>query len=561
MILLVLAALLISTSAELAIGLAVRGVVDHGFAQNQGQVLDRYFLWLMAAMAVYAIAMFFRLSLATWLGERVVADLRKEAFSRLLSLSPGFFETIKTAEVSSRLVNDAALVQMLIVATAPMALRSLIVLLGGAVLLFVSSLKLATLVVLLLPLLVLPAVAIGHRVRRLSRTSQDELAQVNAVAHESLAAIRTVQAFTHEALDRERLGSAVERAFAAARRRFVTESLLAATIILLIFGLVNGVLWIGAQDVLAGQMTAGELTAFVIYSVLMASALGTLSGVWAQLQRAAGASERLLELLHVEAVIRVPANPTPLPTPTRGAIRFQDVTFRYPSRSDVAALAQFSLEIPPGETVALVGPSGAGKSTVFNLLLRFYDPQAGLVALDGVDLTHVDPHELRSRIGFVAQDPDMFGATVAENIRYGRPAASDEAVARAAEAAGALEFIRQLPEGFQTPLGERGQQLSGGQRQRLAIARCILREARVLLFDEATSSLDSANERLVQDTLDRLRSERTVIIIAHRLATVKMADRIVVIDQGRVVDSGTHAELLRAEGLYSQLARLQFQAS
>ncbi len=559
LIVVVVLVLLVAASAELGIGLAVRSVVDHGFSRTRDGILNGYFFALFGVICLYAVATGFRVWLVSWLGERVVADIRSDVFGHLVNLSQGFFETTKTAEVQSRLVADTSLLQLLIVGTAPGSLRSLVVFCGGAVLLAISSPKLAGIVFVMLPILVLPAAAFGRRVRRLSRAAQDELAHVNVVAHESLDAIKTVQAFTHETLDQLRFAEAVSLALRAAQRRILAESLLASVIILLILGLINGVLWIGARDVLAGKMTAGELTAFVFYAVLMASSLGALSGAWTQLQRASGAAERLLELLNVSPEISAPSEPVALPAPPRGAVRFERVTFCYPSREGIAALDDFSLDIAPGEKVALVGPSGAGKSTVFNLILRFYDPQAGRVLLDDVDVRSVDPRQLRERIGLVSQDPVMFSGDVADNIRYGRPDASDEEVQLAAEAAGAMEFIRKLPQGFQTHLGEHGMRLSGGQRQRLAIARTVLRHSCVLLFDEATSALDSATEQLVQQALHRVAEGRTAIIIAHRLATVQKADRIIVLDEGRAVASGTHADLMQTSALYAELARLQFE--
>lgn len=551
-------ALTVAAGTVLGLGQGMRVLIDQGFAGGDTSLLDRALLVLLGVIALMAASTYGRFFLVSWIGERVVADIRRAVYDHVLTLSPGFFETTKTGEILSRLTTDTTLLQVVVGSSASIALRNALLFLGGTGMLLVTSPKMTGLVALVVPLVVAPIVFFGRRVRKLSRDSQDRIADVGSFVEETLAAIRTVQAFTHEAIDRALFGRRVEEAFDVAIRRVRVRALMTVIVIVLVFGAVGIILWIGGHDVVAGRLTPGELSAFVIYSVVVAGSVGAISEVIGDLQRAAGATERLFGLLSIESDIRAPALPKPLPSPAAGALAFDAVRFHYPSRPDWAALEGFSLDVKPGERVALVGPSGAGKSTVFQLLLRYYDPQAGSIRLDGVELREADPVDVRRRLGLVAQDPVVFSANAWENIRYGRPDATDAEVRAAAEAAHALDFLDALPEGLGTFLGEKGVRLSGGQRQRLAIARAILRDPPVLLLDEATSALDAESERMVQDALDRLMHGRTTLIVAHRLATVLNADRIVVMDKGRVVETGTHAELVAQGGLYARLAALQF---
>ncbi|MDH4310910.1 MAG: ABC transporter transmembrane domain-containing protein [Gammaproteobacteria bacterium] len=555
---LALLALLVAAAAMLALPVALRYLIDNGISSKSSDTINQYFVAFLAAAAVFGVFAALRFYLVSWLGERVVADMRSNVYARVIRMDPAFFEVTRIGEVLSRLTADTTLVQSIAGVNLSITLRSTLSLLGSLVMLGVTSLKLTAILVVLIPVVIVPLIVLGRRVRRLSRTSQDRIADTSSIADETLNAVQTVQAFTLEQINTERFDAAVEDSFGAAVRRTRTRSTLTALATMLVFGAITLVLWMGAHAVVRGEMTGGQLGQFLLYAGYVAIAAASLSEMWGEVQRAAGAMERLLELENAQPTIQAPAQPVALPLPGRGELRFAQVTFRYPSRPEAKALDAFDLQVRNGETVAFVGPSGAGKSTTFQLLLRFYDPESGRVLIDGVDLSQADPLEVRSRIGLVPQDTVLFAASARENIRYGRPGASDAEVEAAAKAAAADEFLRKLPEGYDTFLGERGLRLSGGQRQRIAIARAILRDPPLLLLDEATSALDAESERLVQAALDHLMQGRTTIIIAHRLATVLQADRIVVMDHGRIVAQGTHAELVRANELYARLAALQF---
>jgi ATP-binding cassette subfamily B protein len=554
-----LVALVVAALTTLIVPVAVRRMIDFGFSDRALQLIDSYFAVMIGVVAVLAISSAMRYYLVTTLGERIVADLRSDVFAHLTQLSSSFFDTARTGEIVSRLTADTTQIKSTVGASVSIALRNLLLFLGGAAMMVVTSPRLSLFVLGAIPIIVLPLVGFGRAVRRRGRAAQDTLAEASGYADELIGAVRTLQAFTNEKLAQSRFSAAVERAFAAARDATKARGVLTAVVIFLVFASIVVVLWVGAQDVLVGHITPGRLGQFVLYAVFAAGGLSELSQVWGEIAQASGAAERLFEILDVEPQIKAPPRPLALPAPARGAVEFKDVSFEYPGRPNAPVLNHVSFHVAPGEKLALVGPSGAGKSTVFQLIQRFYDPVAGTVSFDGVSVTEVDPAALRSRIALVPQDAVIFGTSVRENIRFGRPEATDADIEKAAAAAHASEFIRRLPDGYETQVGERGVTLSGGQRQRIAIARAILREAPLLLLDEATSSLDAESETLVQQALGGLMRNRTSIVIAHRLATVQNCDRILVIDHGRIVEEGTHGSLASSSGLYARLAKLQFE--
>ncbi|MFI5001528.1 MAG: ABC transporter transmembrane domain-containing protein [Reyranellales bacterium] len=555
---LALLSLLVAAGTVLAFGACLRALIDRGFAQGRPDVLNYALASLLVVALVLAFASGARFYLVSWLGERVVGSLRKDLFAHVVRLGPAWFEIKRSGDVMSRISNDAQLIEQVIGSSASVALRNTLMCIGGIAMLVVTNPKLALLVLAVVPLVVAPIIIFGRRVRALSREAQARIADMVSEGGETLDAVRTVQAFAQEGHASHRFDVATELAFAAACRRIARRAVMTTLVIFIVFAAVGFLLWMGGHDVIAGRITAGDLTAFVFYAVLVASSGGAISETIGDLQRASGAAERLAELQAEKPVIVEAANPKALPQPTQGAVSFAEVSFRYPTRPDALALDRFDLSVAPGETVAIVGPSGAGKTTVFNLLLRFYDPESGAIRIDGVDIRDMRLADLRHTLAIVPQEPVLFTATVADNIRYGRPDASDAEVRAAAEAASALAFIEALPQGFATDLGNRGVRLSGGQRQRIAVARALLCDPVLLLLDEATSALDAESELAVQQALDRLMHKRTTLVIAHRLATVQKADRIVVIDRGRVVDVGRHADLVRRDGLYARLAELQF---
>ena len=557
LVVLAFTALVLTAGLSLALPLAVRRVVDN-FSADSSRILDQYFAAALGVAALLALGTGLRYYLVTRLGERVVADIREAVYNRMIGMSPAFFERIMTGEVLSRITTDTTLILSVIGSSISVALRNVLIFIGGLAFLLATSLKLAGMVLLVVPLVIVPIIVLGRRLRGLSRDNQDKIAESSGNASETLQAAQTVQAFTHERQSRAKFAVVTEQSFEVAKVRIKTRALMTMIVIFLIFASVVGVLWVGANDVRSGEMSAGALIQFLIYAVMVAGAVAALSEIWGELQRAAGATERLVELLNARDTVDDPAQPVKMPDVVAGAIAFENVNFSYPSRPETAALRGVTFTVKPGETVALVGPSGAGKTTIFQLLMRFFDPESGQITLDGVDLKSLRREDFRQSFAMVPQDPVIFAESARENIRFGRPDATDAEVEDAARAAAAHDFLSALPQGYDSFVGERGVMLSGGQRQRIAIARAILRAAPVLLLDEATSALDAESERLVQQAVEALSADRTTLIVAHRLATVKKADRIVVFDQGQIVATGTHDALVAEGGLYARLARLQF---
>ena len=556
---LALISLTVAAITTLLVPVAARRMIDFGFTPESIAKINSYFSVMIAVVVVLACASASRYYLVMTIGERIVADLRRDVFAHLISLSPAFFDSARSGELISRLTADTTQIKSAVGASVSIALRNLLMFIGATAMMVITSPRLSGFVLLAIPVIVLPLVAFGRWVRRLSRNAQDTLAEATAYVSELVGAIRTVQAYTGEETANKRFGGEVEQAYDAARSSTGARSVLTAIIIFIVFTSVVLILWIGSHDVLTGTISPGRLGQFVLYAAFAAASLGQLSEVWGEVSAASGASERLFEILRVKSQVTIPASPRAMPVPARGDVSFENVSFAYPMRPEAMVVDGVSLSVRAGEKVAIVGPSGAGKSTLFHLLLRFYDPASGVISFDGVPIKAADPHDVRSRIALVPQESVAFAATARENIRFGRPQATDAEVERAADLAHASEFIRRLPQGFETPLGERGVTLSGGQRQRIAIARAILRDAPLLLLDEATSSLDAESETLVQTALEELMRHRTTLVIAHRLATVLSCDRIMVMDQGRIVEQGTHASLVAAGGLYARLARLQFE--